>query len=256
VDGTGKYVLVANYGSGSIAALPIQADGKLGEATSSVQHEGTGPNTNRQKGPHAHSIKQYPNTNFVIAADLGTDHLATYRFDAASGKLTPAEPAKLAPGAGPRHFAFHPKKNVVYVNGEMGSTVTAFEFNPKTGAWTTLGSVPTLPADYKGENNTAEVVVHPSGKFVYCSNRGHDSLAIFTVDQAKGTLTPAGHVKTGGQIPRNFNIDPTGNYLLAANQRSNDIHVFRIDTKTGQLTPTGQVLKVGSPVCLRFTPER
>jgi 6-phosphogluconolactonase len=255
VDSTGKYVFVANYGSGSIAALPIQPDGKLGEATGFMQHEGTGPNAARQKGPHAHSIKQYPKTNFVMAADLGTDKLTAYRFDATKGGFTAIKPAELAPGAGPRHFAFHPKRNVIYVNGEMGSTVTAFGFNPKDGTFTTLGSLTTLPADHQGENNTAETVVHPSGKFVYVSNRGNDSLAVFSVN-SDGTLKAVGHVKSGGQIPRNFNIDPTGNYLLAGNQRTNNLLVFKIDPKSGMLTPTGQELKIGAPVCIRFFPAR
>lgn len=259
VDATGRYVFVANYGSGSIAALPIQADGKLGEASSMVQYEGTGPNEARQKGPHAHSIRQMPKTNLVLSADLGTDKLMIFKFDPATGKLSPNQPAflKVAPGAGPRHFAFHPNGGLIYVNGEMASNVTAFAFDPKRGTVRDLGAVSTLPADFKADTSTAETVVHPNGKFAYVSNRGHDSIAVFAVDKGNGRrLKPAGHVKSGGQTPRNFNIDPTGSWMLVGNQRTNDVHVFRIDKKTGMPSPTGQVLKVGAPVCIRFTPER
>lgn len=258
VDSSGKYVFVANYGSGSIAALPIQADGKLAEASSKVQYEGSGPNQGRQKGPHAHSIRQMPKTDLVWSADLGTDRVMIFRFDSATGKLTPSEPnfLSVAPGDGPRHFAFHPKGGVIYVNGELTSNVTAFAFDPRSGTVRNLGAASTLPPGWKGDNTTAEVVVHPNGRFAYVSNRGHDSIAVFEVPQGAGPLKAVGHVKSGGRIPRNFNIDPTGEWMLTANQGTSDIHVFRVDKKTGQPSPTGQVVKVGAPVCIRFTPER
>ncbi len=258
VDRTGKAVLVANYGSGSVAALPIQADGTLAEASSSVQHSGSSVNPRRQQGPHAHSIQPSPDNRFVLAADLGLDQVLIYRFDPAAGTLAPNDPpfARLDPGAGPRHFAFHPSGRYVYVINELGSSLATFAWDAARGAMQPLQTVPTLPKDWQGESTCAEVLAHPGGRFVYGSNRGHDSIAIFAVDRAKGTLTPAGHVSTQGAVPRNFGIDPTGTWLFAANQNSGTVVLFRIDPATGGLTPAGQTLEVSTPVCVRFVPVK
>ena len=253
VDATGKAVLVANYGGGSVASLPIAADGKLGAAASAIQHQGSSVNKGRQEAPHAHSINLDKANRFAFCADLGLDQILIYKFDAAAATLAPNDPpyGVVAPGSGPRHFAFHPSGKFAYVCNEMTSGITAFNYNATAGAIEEIHTLSTLPEPVKG-NSTAEVQVHPSGKFVYVSNRGHDSLAIFTIDQVTGKLTAAGHQKTGGKTPRNFGIDPTGQFILAANQSTHDVFVFRIDQATGQLTATGQSVKVGSPVCVKF----
>ena len=254
VDATGKNVLVANYGGGSVAALPIDsATGKLSAASASIQHTGSGVDKSRQEKPHAHSINLDAKNRFAFAADLGLDKVLIYRFDADKGTLVANDPPAgvVAPGSGPRHFAFHPSGRFAFVNNEMTSSVTAFQYDAEKGSLTEVHTLSTLPNEVKG-NSTAETVVHPSGKFVYVSNRGHDSIAIFTFDEASGKLTAAGHCLTGGKTPRNFNIDPTGQFLLAANQGTNDVFSFRIDPKTGQLTATGSKIEVGSPVCVRF----
>jgi 6-phosphogluconolactonase len=241
VDRSGKDVLVANYSGGSVAVLPIGADGRLAEASAFVQHSGSSVDA-RQRGPHAHSINVSSDNRFAVAADLGLDQLLVYRFDAARGSLAANDPpyAKLNPGAGPRHFAFHPGGRYLYAINELQSTVTAFAFDGARGALRDLQTVSTLPTDFRGNNSTAEVQVHPSGKFLYGSNRGHDSIAVFAIDSRRGTLTPIEQVSTQGQTPRNFGIDPTGSYLLAANQMSHSVVVFRIDPKSGRLTPNGQ----------------
>jgi len=254
VDKAGKYVLVANYTGGSVAAFPVLADGKLGEASEFVQHTGHGADSKRQEGPHAHSIDLSPDNRFAFVDDLGLDELKVYKYDAAKGSLTPNSPpfAKLDPGAGPRHFVLHPSGKFAYVVAEMASTVTAFSVDLNKGTLQRLQTLSTLPKDFSGENDDAEVHVHPSGKFLYASNRGHDSIAVFAIDPQKGTLTQIEDVPTQGKIPRSFEIDPTGNFLFAENQKSDNIVVFRIDAKTGRLTPTGKVLDVGSPVDVKF----
>jgi 6-phosphogluconolactonase len=255
VDADGKHVLAANYGGGSACVLPIGEDGKLGEATGFVQHTGSsGVNKQRQEAPHAHSINLDEANRYAFVADLGQDKVLVYKYDSAKGTLTPNDPpaAELPPGSGPRHFAFSPDGKYAYVNGELDSTVTAFSYDARRGVLTKVGTVSTLPKDFKGNNTTAEVVVHPSGKFVYCSNRGHDSIAIFTVDEKTGALTAAGHQSTKGKTPRNFAVDAWGSYLLAANQDSNSIFVFGIDPKTGELKPTDNTVEVPSPVCIRM----
>lgn len=254
VDKTGKYVLVANYSSGSVAAFPIGDDGRLGEASAFIQHTGHGTNPERQEGPHAHSINPSPDNRFAVAADLGLDELIVYRFDATKGSLNANDPpfAKVNPGAGPRHFDFHPRAKFAYAINEMGSTITAFAYDAAAGALKELQTVSTLPKDYSGSNDDADIHVHPSGKFLYGSNRGHDSIAVFTIDPDKGTLALVEHASTQGKTPRNFGIDPSGTYLFAANQDSDNIVVFRIDSKTGRLTPTGQTIEVPSPVCVKF----
>jgi 6-phosphogluconolactonase len=254
VDRSGKFVLVANYTGGSVAVFPVLADGKLGEASNFVQHSGHGPNAERQEGPHAHSIDLSPDNRFAMVDDLGLDEVLVYKFDSAKGTLTPNDPpfTKVDAGAGPRHFALGPSGKFAYVVAEMGHTVTVFSNDAAGGRLQVLQTISTLPPDFKGRNDDAEIVVHPSGKFLYASNRGDDSIVIYTIDGSKGMLTQVGRVPTGGKEPRNFEIDPTGKFLFAENQKSDNVVVFRIDGKTGTLTPTGKVFEVGSPVCLRF----
>ncbi len=254
VDQTGKYVLVANYTGGSIAVFPILDDGRLGDASSFVQHSGHGVNPERQEGPHAHSINLSPDNRFAMVDDLGLDELLIYKFDAAKGALTSNDPpfANVSSGAGPRHFALHPNGKFAYVAAEMQSSVTAFSYDASAGALRSLQTISTIPKGFTGSNDDAEVQIHPSGKFLYASNRGHDSIAVFAIDDSRGTLTPIEYAPTRGKTPRSFEIDPTGKYLFAANQQSNNIVVFRIDEKTGRLTPTGQVVEVASPVCVKF----
>jgi len=258
MDGAGKNVLVANYGGGSVAVLPVKPDGRLGEASAFVQHSGSGLNPQRQQGPHAHSINVSPDNRFAIAADLGLDSLFVYRFDVARGSLSSNDPGfvKVNPGAGPRHFAFHPHGRFVYAINELQSTVTAFSYDAERGVLKELQTISTLPKAFQGENSTAEVRVHPNGRFLYGSNRGHDSIAVFAIDPREGTLTPVEYVATQGKTPRNFGIDPTGSYLFAANQDSHNIVVFRVMPLTGRLKPTGQVLDVPFPVCVKFVPFR
>jgi 6-phosphogluconolactonase len=259
VDAAGRNVLVANYGGGSVAVLPIGDDGRLAEPSCVVQHEGSSVNPQRQEAPHAHSINLDPANRFAFAADLGLDQVLVYRFDAHAGTLVPNDPAfaKVAPGAGPRHFAFHPAGTWAYVINELANTVTAFSYDAQHGVLKEIQTISTLPADFKEPSYTAEVVVHPSGKFLYGSNRGHDSLAIFSIDGHSGKLKLVGHEPTGGKTPRNFAAEPTGKYVLTANQASDSVFVFEVDMYTGKLKRVGEGLKVPTPVCLRFlAPKR
>ena len=258
VDKTGKYVLVANYTGGSVAVFPVLADGKLGEASSFVQHTGKGPDPKRQEGPHAHSIDLSPDNRFAMVDDLGLDELLVYKFDSAKGALTPNDPpfAKVDPGSGPRHFVLRPDGKFAYVVSEMGHTVTVFSNDASAGKLQPIQTITTLPQDFTGRNDDAEIRVHPSGRFLYASNRGDESIAVYAIDKTKGTLTQAGIIHTGGKEPRNFEIDPTGRLLFAANQKSDNIVVFRIDQKTGLFTPTRKVLEVGAPVCVKFVAEQ
>jgi 6-phosphogluconolactonase len=258
VDKAGKNVLVANYGGGSCCVLPIGGDGKVGEASSFVQHKGTSVDKGRQEAPHAHSINLDAANHFAFCADLGLDQVLVYRFDAAKGLITPNDPpfAAVAPGSGPRHFALHPNGKFAYVINEMKLTVTAFAYDAQKGVLKELQTISTVPAGIKTEGfSTAEVQVHPSGKFLYGSNRGHDSIAIFSIDQATGKLTSLGQEPTGGKTPRNFGIDPSGAYLLAENQDSGSIVVLAIDPSSGKLKPTGHTIEVPSPVCAKFLAE-
>ncbi len=254
LDKTGAFVLVANYDGGSIASFPVHDDGTLSTAAGFVQHSGSGPNKERQEGPHAHWIGTSPDNRFALAADLGLDQVIVYGFDAGKGIFTPLLSGfrKVKPGAGPRHLALSPNGKFVYVLNEMESSVTVFSYQAKNASLYSLETISTLPKDFSGQNTTAEIAVLPSGKFLYTSNRGHDSVAIFAIDEKKGTLKSLGQVLTGGKTPRHFAIDPTGRYLLAENQDSNNIVVFHIDPATGGLTPTGQTIDVPSPVCLVF----
>ena len=256
-DKSGKYVLVANYTSGTIAVFPILADGRLGEHTALLKDQGAlGPNKGHQEGPHAHWIEATAHNHFVYVADLGLDRVLIYKFDATNGSLTAGEPsdsfsATLVPGTGPRHVAFGPAGKFMYVLGELQSAVTVFA-NDAQNAYSSIQQISMLPKGFSGRNDAAEIAVHPNGKFLYASNRGHDSIAIFAIDPAKGTLTLVADVFTGGKEPRHFAIDPSGKYLLAENQLSNTIVVFKINPATGGLTPTGQVVEVPSPVNLVF----
>lgn len=254
VDALGQNILVANYGGGSVACLPIEADGSVQPASAFVQHQGSSVNPRRQQGPHGHSINVDPQNKFAVAADLGLDKLLVYRFDAEGGTLTANDPAfaSVVPGAGPRHFAFHSSGDFAYVINELNCTVTAFNYDTAAGKLSELQTVSTLDVPQQKGFSTAEVQVHPSGRFLYGSNRGHDSIAVFTIHPSSGRLTLIQVEPTGGATPRNFGIDPTGRYLLAANQNSDNVVVFRIDANTGRLTPTGQELKVPTPVCVKF----
>jgi 6-phosphogluconolactonase len=260
VDKTGKYVLVANYTGGSVAVFPVLEDGRLGEATAFIQHTGHGADPERQEGPHAHSIDLSPDERFAIVDDLGLDETLVYRFDRAKGSLTLNDPqiyttlAKADPGAGPRHFAFNPNGKFAYVVNEIQSTVSVFSYDGSAGVLRRLQTISTYPKDFSAHNDDAEIQVQPSGKFLYASNRGHDSIAVFAIDPDKGTLTLVEYASTKGKTPRSFEIAPGGSLLFAANEKSNNIVVFSIDAKTGRLKPTGKVLDVSEPVCVKFVP--
>jgi 6-phosphogluconolactonase len=254
VDATGRFVLVANYGSGSVAMAPIKADGTLGSATGFDQHHGKGVNPARQEGPHAHSITPDPANRFALACDLGLDKIFVYRLDLKGGKLIPNAPPSVSvkPGAGPRHLAFSSNGRYIYVTDEMGNTVTVFSYDPAHGSLRSLQAISTLPEDFSGSNTSADIHVAPSGRFLYSSNRGHDSLAMFRISSATGKLTHLGNEPSGGKTPRNFAIDPSGRFLFVANQDSNNVVVFRMNPTTGALTPTGHKIEVPKPVCIKF----
>ena len=254
IDPSGKNLLVANYGGGSCSVLPIQPDGALAPPSSTRQHSGSSVNPKRQTKAHVHSINTSPDGRFAIVADLGIDKLMVYRLDADAGTLEPNDPPFTAtePGGGPRHLAFHPSGNFAYACLEMGNKVSAFTYDSQRGILAEIQTLETLPDGFSGENTTAEIVVSPDGRFLYVSNRGHDSIAIFGIDAKTGLLTAIGHESTRGQIPRNFCIDPTGTYLLAANQKSSNVAVFRIDRETGLLEFTGSEIAVPNPICVRF----
>lgn len=254
LDQAGHFVLVANYDGGSVSVFPVLKDGRLGQASAFIQHAGHSVNPKRQEGPHAHCIEVDRNDRFAVAADLGLDRLLVYRFDSKAGTLAPNNPsfAEVKPGSGPRHFVFDPRGRFLYLVDEMGSTIYAFSYDSRNGVLRPLQSFSSVPESYHGVNYAAEIAVHPSGKFLYVSNRGDDSMAVFAIDPVKHTLTPVQYISTQGKFPRSFGITPDGSYLLAANQKSDSVVIFRIDQTTGQLTPTGQSLAVTSPVCVKF----
>ncbi|MFQ6034280.1 MAG: lactonase family protein [Sedimentisphaerales bacterium] len=254
IDHVGRNLLVANYGGGSASVIPIKADGRLGKPTGFVQHHGSSVNPKRQKGPHAHSINVSPDNRFAFVADLGIDKIMIYRLDVEKGTMVANSPpfVEVKPGAGPRHFAFHPNGKYAYVINELDCTLTAFAYEPASGALTEIQTITTLPNGFDGSNTCAEVRVHPSGKFVYGSNRGHDSIVVYRVDLANGILTFVEHETADIKTPRNFNIDPTGKFCLVANQGKDSVVVFRIDQETGALEPTGHKISIARPVCVRF----
>jgi 6-phosphogluconolactonase len=253
IDRTGKTLLVANYTTGSVIALSIQSGGTLGAQTAFVQHSGSSINP-RQRSAHAHEVVLSPDERFLYVPDLGLDQVKIYRFDATRGTLTPADPAfgSVTPGSGPRHMAFGAGAKFAYVLCEMASAVHVFSRNASTGALTHLQAISTLPAGFTGEDNSAEIECDRSGRFLYASNRGHNSITVFRIDEGAGTLTTIQNISTEGNLPRNLKIDPTGRHLLAANQKSDNIVVFDIDAQSGKLTATKQVLKVSQPVCIQF----
>ena len=255
VDATGRYLLAANYHGGSVCVAPINEDGSLEPLSCFIQHEGSSVNPARQEQAHAHSINLDAQNRFAYVPDLGQDKVVIYRLDLERGELVPSDPAYVEsePGAGPRHFDFHPNGTRTYVINELGCTITGYDYDSDSGALTPFQTVGTLPtAGFGRRNTTADIHVHPSGRFVYGSNRGHDSIAIFSVDERTGRLTEVGHQSTQGSTPRNFAIDPSGEYLLVANQDSDTIVSFRIDGESGALEPTGAVTEIPMPVCLRF----
>jgi 6-phosphogluconolactonase len=260
VDKSGKNVLVANYSGGSVAVLPVTKDGSLREASSVIQHKGSSVNAQRQEGPHAHGIYLDAANRFAYAPDLGLDKVLIYRFTSGKGTLAPNDPpsVSVAPGAGPRHFALHPNGQFAYVITEMQCTVTAFACDGRRGGLKEIQTISSLPAgeSVKPAYSTAELFMHPSGKFLYGSNRGHDTIVVFSIDPRTGRLAIVEHASTQGKIPRSFGIDPSGRWLLAANQNSDNVVVFRIDSSSGRLTPTGQPVEVGAPVAVAFVPAK
>jgi 6-phosphogluconolactonase len=258
VDGGGRVALVANYGGGNVALLPIQADGSLGMAAQVVQHLGKGPNAERQSGPHAHCIVADPSNRFAVAVDLGIDQVLVYRLDPDAGTLRHVHGADavMRAGAGPRHLVFHPTLPLAFVANELDSTVTTLGFDRESGKLSLLGTRSTLPDGWSGANYPADIHVAPSGRTLYVSNRGHNSVAVFSVADPTGALALEQVVQTEGDWPRNFTLDPTGQWVLVANQRSDSIIVFARDEQSGRLTPTTQRLAIPSPVCLRFARPR
>jgi 6-phosphogluconolactonase len=263
IDRTGRVALAANYGGGSVICLGLAADGSLEPVVSGtpggfIQHEGKGPNPQRQEAPHGHSINPSPDGRFAVACDLGVDKVLIHALDIGKATLTPHGFGRGVPGAGPRHFAFHPDGRYGYAVNELDLTVTAFAFDRQAGTLESIQAISTLPADVTDTKgfSTAEIVSHPSGKFLYASNRGHDSIAMYAVDGGTGRLTFLGAEPIRGKTPRNFVIDPAGKFLLAAGQNSNTVTVFAIDAETGRLSFTGQSLEVPSPVCIRFRHSR
>ena len=252
IEQTGRFALVANYSSGSVAMLPIQPDGRLGPATEVVQHSGSSVHPERQTDPHAHCILSDPQNRFAIAVDLGLDKLLVYEMDLELGKLNRHAEVNILAGAGPRHLIFHPNGQYAYLINELNSTLITYRYYSGTGAFEELQTVPALPEDFTGENLCADVHISPSGNYLYASNRGHDSIVCFFIDQTTGQLTYRHHTAAGGREPRNFAIDPTGTFLLAANQNSHTIVTFRIDSESGELSKTEHEATVSMPVCVKF----
>jgi 6-phosphogluconolactonase len=254
-DATGRSLAVANYTGGTFAMFPVGTDGRLGPAATVTGAKGSGPDPVRQKGPHAHQVVFDPSNRYLLEVDLGVDQVLVYRFDQATGRISPNDSPSvhLAPGSGPRHLVFAPDGRHVFVIAEMASTITTLSWDGTKGVLRPLGTVSTLPAGYKGQSSTAEIEVHPNGRFLYGSNRGHDSIAVFNVDQS-GTLTLVEHESTRGRTPRHFALDPSGRWLIAANQNSGTLAVFAVDQQTGALSPASSLVDVPSPVCVLFKP--
>ncbi len=254
VDKESRYVMVANYNSGNIAVFPIEEDGRLGRATDIIQHHGSSINKERQAGPHAHCIVLDPDNRFALSCDLGTDKVMIYHFDAEKGKLLPADQpfAKVKPGLGPRHIAFHPNGKIIYVICEMGNVVLVFDYDPEKGRLRQKQSIPTIPSDFKGKTKAAELQASSDGRFLYASNRGADTLVVYAIHPQNGELSLVQTQPALGKFPRHFIIDPTGKYLIAANKNSDNIVVFSINQETGKLAPTGETLDIPAPVCVTF----
>jgi 6-phosphogluconolactonase len=256
VDRSGRNLLVANYGGGTVAVLPLEGDGRLRPASSVRTHQGTGPDKGRQEKPHAHGIYLDPSERFALAPDLGADRVFVYRFDAAKGTLEPHGAGTPEPGSGPRHLAFHPNGKLAYVINELTSTITVFSWDAEKGALTSIQTISCLPAGYSGTSWTAEVAVSPDGRFVYGSNRGDDSLAVFAVDPATGKLASKGHAPVGGKNPRHFTIDPTGRFILAGHQGSGTVGILKLDSSTGMPSLVGTPIRIDKAVCLLPVPNR
>lgn len=255
IDKTGRWAVTANYSGGTVSVLPIAGNGTIGEATSVIEHKGSGPNRDRQTMPHPHWAGFLPASKLVLIADLGIDEVAIYNFDANKGKMTVGNPAfmTIPPGSGPRHGVMHPSGKFFYLVNELSSNIMEFYFEPEMKRFTVIQTLSTLPEGFTGDNTGAEIAVHPTGKFVYASNRGNDSIAVFSVtDPKRGTLKLDQHIPTGGNTPRQFEIDPSGRWLLAGNQGSDNIGVFSIDQSTGKLTAAGVVAGVPKPTCIKF----
>lgn len=255
LDRTEKAVLVANYVGGNVSVLPVEADGRVGTPTAMDQHQGSGPHKN-QTGPHAHCFLTDPTNKYAFAVDLGTDKVYGYNLAPATGKLTSKpEPAfTAAPGAGPRHLTFHPDGRHAYLINELNSTVTALAYDAAQGSFRELQTVSTLPAGFEGPNSCADIHVSPDGKFLYASNRGHNSIAVFSIDSSSN-LTLVQHESTQGKTPRNFTLDPAGRLLLVGNQNSNNVVTYYIDQQTGKVRPTGQSIEIPSPMFLFVTSD-
>lgn len=258
VSENGKFVLVANYVGGNVAVFPIEADGRLGTSVDVKQNSGTGANKERQEAAHAHSINLDERNRFAVLCDLGADKIFIYEYDRENGKLKANSAQSFyqsKSGAGPRHFAFHPNGKHAFVINELDSSVTALKCDAKRGTLREIQTISTLPDDFNGADNTgADIHIAPNGRFLYGSNRGHDSIALYEIDEKTGKINFIEHVSTGGKTPRNFVIEPNGKFLLAANQNSDSVNVFRIDDKTGKLTPVGSPVTVPTPVCLKLIP--
>ncbi|MGO9262577.1 MAG: lactonase family protein [Bryobacteraceae bacterium] len=255
LDKTAKWLFVANYAGGSVTEFPVEPDGSLGENSAFIQHRGKSVDHQRQAGPHAHEVVLSPDNRFLLVPDLGLDEVLTYRLDAVKGTLAPANPpfTKIAAGSGPRHLAFHPNGKLVYLANELAATVGVYAFDAERGHLDALlQTVSMLPNDYTGAKSAAEIVVSPDGKFLYASNRGHDSIAVFAIDAEKGTLTKIDYIATEGKTPRNFALDPTGDFLFAANQDSDNVVLFRRSVFAGKATASGLTVDVPNPVCVVF----
>jgi 6-phosphogluconolactonase len=256
LDRSGRHVLVANYDGGSVAVFALRPDGSIGDWTAFDQHRGQSVNPVRQTHAYAHAVVLDQANRFALVPDLGLDKLFIYRFDEATGSLVPHAPAyvQIAPGSGPRHVRFHPNGRWVYLINEIASTIEAFNWDARAGTLSPFQTVSTLPADFKGENACAELEIHPNGRFLYGANRGHDSVAVFAINQATGVLTPVEYHPSGGRTPRNFTFDPTAQWILLTNQDSGNAVVFRVDAASGRLTQTGDPVPVPAPFCERFLP--
>jgi 6-phosphogluconolactonase len=265
LDKTGRYVLLANYGSGSVSVLRLRDDGSLGELTAFVQHVGHSIDPSSQSAPHPHSVDVSPDNRFAVVSDLGLDKELVYQFDAATGSLSPADApvsVNTRPGGGPRHFTFAPSGKFAYLLSEMSGIVNVFAWDPARGSLSDVQAAASVPRDFTGDNHSAEIQIHPNGKFLYESNRrrrgenrGPDTIGVFAIDSEKGTLSEIEQQNTGGIMPRHFAIDPTGTYLFAENELTDNVVLFRIDSTTGRLSPAGKTLKLDTPVCLKFLPS-